>query len=510
MASIIRVKRSTGTGAPGTLNFGELGLTVGVGTHGNKGGRLFAGDNAQNAQVVGGRYYTDLLSIAPGLVAGQANPTTAANGFVALLDQNRKVDQWNVDNLTLDGNTLSSTDTDGDITIDPNGSGEIVIPDDTKLTFGTSKDVSIEYDEDGTNQIIVTGHGWQWNSPQIFGSVGISSNTISTKSGSGNELFIDPFPDGLSNEGTVIIKGDLQVDGTTTTVNSNDVTINDAIFGIGDVTSIKTVMGTVASGVSTVLLDSVAGINTGDQLAVSGIDASGIATVTAYNASTKVVTFTGTAVGVTTTSQVTVTHGFDTNTDRGISFQYNVSSGVGNNKVGFFGYNDSAGEGSSAPARAFTYVPDATITGSTVAGTRGNLDIKGIYYQTGDYNTHGVVFFDANGLQTSSNTPTDAVNTRTSTQVLTAVTEITIALPSGQTIAQDALVTQQNNSTAFGVCKTSISAGTTLTLIGVQGTFDTTNDLVVNGASISVAPDSVTTVYSNKPMWTNTLDGGTF
>tara|TARA_R100001443_G_scaffold22752_2_gene34974 strand:+ start:6227 stop:7759 length:1533 start_codon:yes stop_codon:yes gene_type:complete len=510
MASIIRVKRSTGTGAPGTLNFGELGLTVGVGTHGNKGGRLFAGDNAQNAQVVGGRYYTDLLSIAPGLVAGQANPTTAANGFVALLDQNRKVDQWNVDNLRLDTNTLSSTDTDGDIILDPNGSGEIVIPDDTKLTFGTSKDVSIEYDEDGTNQIIVTGHGWQWNSPQIFGSVGISSNTISTKSGSGNELFIDPFPDGLSNEGTVIIKGDLQVDGTTTTVNSNDVTINDAIFGIGDVTSIKTVMGTVASGVSTVLLDSVAGINTGDQLAVSGIDASGIATVTAYNSSTKVVTFTGTAVGVTTTSQVTVTHGFDTNTDRGISFQYNVSSGVGNNKVGFFGYNDSAGEGSSAPARAFTYVPDATITGSTVAGTRGNLDIKGIYYQTGDYETHGVVFFDANGLQTSTNTPTDAVNTRTSTQVLTAVTEITLALPSGQTIAQDALVTQQNNSTAFGVCKTSISGGTTLTLIGVQGTFDATNDLVVNGASISVAPNSVTVVYTNKPCWTNTLDGGTF
>ena len=95
MASIIRVKRSTGTSAPGTLNFGELGLTVGVGTHGNLGGRVFAGDNASNPQVIGGRYFTDLLSIAPGLVAGQANPTTAANGFGAVLDQNRKVDQWN-------------------------------------------------------------------------------------------------------------------------------------------------------------------------------------------------------------------------------------------------------------------------------------------------------------------------------------------------------------------------------------------------------------------------------
>jgi hypothetical protein len=518
MASIIRVKRSTGTGAPGTLNFGELGLTVGVGTHGNKGGRLFAGDNAQNAQVVGGRYYTDLLSIAPGLVAGQANPTTAANGFVPLLDQNRKVDQWNVDNLTLDGNTFSSTDTDGDINIDPNGSGEIVIPDDTFLTFGSSKDAKIEYDENGTDKVQVTGANWVWNNCAIevngesfnVDNIGISSNIISTKSGGGNTLFIDPYPDGLSNEGVVIIKGDLQVDGTTTTVNSSNVTINDAIFAIGDVTSERTVMGTVNAGVSTVLLDSVVGINTGDQLAVTGIDASGIGTVTAYNATTKVVTFTGTAVGVTTTAQVTVTHAFDTNTDRGLSFQYNVSSGTGNNKVGFFGYNDSSGEGSAAPARAWTYIPEATITGSVVSGTRGNLDVKGIYYQTGDYNTHGVTYFDVNGLQTSTNNPTDAVNTRTSTQILTAVTEITIILPSAKTIAQDALVTQQNNSTAFGVCKTSISSGTTLTLIGVQGTFDASNDLVVNGTSISVAPDSVSVVYTNKPTWTNTLDGGTF
>ena len=524
MASIIRVKRSTGTGAPGSLNFGELGLTVGVGTHGNKGGRLFAGDNAQNSQVVGGRYYTDLLSIAPGLVAGQDNPTTVDNGFVPILDTRSpgnpggggnitrlpRVDQWNVDNITIDGNTITTNNTDGDLNLTTNGNGEIVIPDDTKLTFGTSKDVSLEYDEDGTNTLVVTGHAWQWNSPQTFGNVGISSNTISTKSGSGNQLFIDPYPDGLSNEGTVIIKGDLQVDGTTTTVNSNEVTVNDAIFGIGDVTSIKTVMAPVVSGVSTVTLDSVVGINTGDQLAVTGIDNSGIATVTAYNTSTKVVTFSGTAVGVTTTSQVTVTHAFDTNTDRGISFQYNLSSGTANNKIGFFGYNDSAGEGSSAPARAFTYIPDATIVGSTVTGTRGNLDIKGIYYQTGDYNTHGVVFFDANGLQTSTNNPTTASGTRTSTQVLTAVTEITIALPSAATIAAGAQVTQQNNSSAYGVCKTTITGGTTLTLIGVQGTFDTTNDLVVNGTSLSIDPDSVTTVYTNKPMWTDTLDGGTF
>ena len=82
---------------------------------------------------------------------GQSNPTTAANGFVPIVDANEKVDRWNVDNLRLDGNTFSSTNTDGDINIDPNGTGEIVIPDDTFLTFGTSKDSKIEYDENGAD-----------------------------------------------------------------------------------------------------------------------------------------------------------------------------------------------------------------------------------------------------------------------------------------------------------------------------------------------------------------------
>ena len=36
--------------------------------------------------------------------------------------------QVDVDNLRLDGNTLSSTNTDGNITLDPNGAGEVVIP----------------------------------------------------------------------------------------------------------------------------------------------------------------------------------------------------------------------------------------------------------------------------------------------------------------------------------------------------------------------------------------------
>ncbi|MBK54264.1 MAG: hypothetical protein CMG58_06670 [Candidatus Marinimicrobia bacterium] len=558
MASIIRVKRSTGATAPSSLNFGELGLTIGAGTQANKGERLFVGDNAGNVDVIGGRYFTDLMAHGPGLVASQSNPTTASNGFVAILDQNRKVDQWNVDNLTLDGNVFSSTNTDGDITIDPNGSGEIVIPDDTFLTFGTSKDSKIEYDENGTDQLTFTGSdiriniATQSNSKDTgslftegglgveknvniggnlnvtgistfaskivvtggveIDNIGISSNVIATRQGGGNQLFIDPYPDGLSNEGTVIIKGDLQVDGTTTTVNSTSATVNDAIMNVGDVTSIRTVLATVGSGSSTIVIDSVVGINTGDVVTGSSSIPSnssihsyippaggvGLGTIFISN---------NTTAGIVTTTQLTVTHAFDTNTDRGISFNYNTATGTANTKIGFFGYNDSTGENSQAPARSFTYIPDATVSNEVVTGTRGNLDIKGIYYQAGDFSTHGVVYFDSTGLQNSTTAPSAA--TFTSTQLLTAVTEIAITLGSSQAVTAGDLVTQAGGGTQQGVVKTS-SSGTTVTLIGVTGTFNTSADLILNGTGTGKTPTNVSTTYTSKPMWTTTIDGGTF
>ena len=558
MASIIRVKRSTGATAPSSLNFGELGLTIGAGTQANKGERLFVGDNSGNVDVIGGRYFTDLMAHGPGLVASQSNPTTASNGFVAILDQNRKVDQWNVDNLTLDGNVFSSTNTDGDITIDPNGTGEVVIPDDTFLTFGTSKDSKIEYDENGTDQLTFTGSdiriniATQSNSKdtgslftegglgveknvniggnlnvtgistfdgkiEVTGGVeidniGISSNVIATRQGGGNQLFIDPYPDGLSNEGTVIIKGDLQVDGTTTTVNSTTATVNDAIMKVGDVTSVRTVLTTVGSGSSTIVIDSVVGINTGDVVTgsasipnnstvhsyVSPAGGVGLGTIFISN---------NTTAGIVTTTQLTITHAFDTNTDRGISFNYNTATGTANTKVGFFGYNDSTGENSNAPARAFTYIPDATVSNEVVTGTRGNLDIKGIYYQSGDFSTHGVVYFDSDGLQNSTTAPSAA--TITSTQLLTAVTEIAITLPSAHTVTAGQIATQGGGGTQQGIVKTS-SSGTTVTLIGVTGTFNTTADLIIDGTGTGKTPSNVSTTYTSKPMWTTTIDGGTF
>ena len=455
MASIIRVKRSTGTSAPSTINYGELAVTIANGNQGTLGGRLFVGDNTNpdpNPIVIGGKYYTDMMGNGPGEVKGKGNihGASAANGFIPILNSDvaarhpgggssgfgpayaaqalPTVDSWTVDNLTFDGSTIYSNDSNGHIKFVTNGTGQVIINDDTKLSFGQNSDSSIEYDEDGTDKIQVTGAPWVYNGVTleiinpgvgdglVVDNIGISSNVISTKSGGGNTLFIDPYPDGLDSDGMVIIKGSLQVDGTTTTVNSTNTTLNDPIMNIGDVVSKRTVMVVVGSGTSAITLDSIVGINTGDTISGTGLPGAGTTTIHSYTSSAGVSTVFidgQTTAGITSTTQLTVTHGFDTNTDRGITFNYNTGTGVGNNKTGFFGYNDSTGEGSNAPARSFTYIPEATNTGNVLSGTKGFLDIKGIYFQNGDYDAtgNGVLYFDTTGKVVGAAATTSGIST---------------------------------------------------------------------------------------------------
>ena len=568
MASIIRIKRSSGTSKPASLQWGEFGYVTGIGSFGGTNqykDRIFLGDDGTNANPVGGYYYTSMMEHDPGAVAGVQNTRNQDGGVVAVMEplpntglggaSSLKVDQWNVDNLRIDTNTISSTDTDGDIVLDPNGTGEIQIPDDTFLTFGDDKNAKFEYDENGVDQFTYTGADFRINVTTqsntindgaliVEGGVGIEKNLnvggnfsvngnstfdliriedniISSIPGSNDTIYIDPYPDGLSNEGTVIIKGDLQVDGTTTTVNSTSKTLNDPILHIGDVTSTRTVMATVGSGANTITLDSVVGINTGDVVAHSSIPNN--TTVSSYNTGTKVITISAnTTAGITTTSQVTITHGYDSNTDRGISFAYNSGSGVADNETGFFGMEDDSIATSTAgvdnhgthadDSRRWVYVPDAAIANSVVAGTKGFLDIKGVYYQSGDYATGGVTYFDSTGLQRSTNAVAAPISA--SKQILTAVTKKTFVLSVAITAAAGDII-RQDTSGAYGVVETGVTGSTTVSLIGIEGTFTTGSNLRREGQSgfitnLASSPNTITDIYTNKPHWTSTLDGGTF
>src|SRR6056300_39886 len=153
MATIIKIKRTTGATAPSSLNQGELAYVYdtsqtnnGVGGNGY---RLFIGDPtspSNSAIEIGGEYFTNLLDHSHGVVT--------ANSSV-IVDGNKKVDEWNVDNLKLDGNAFTSTNTDGDITITPNGTGKSIIS-----NIYTDATTSLqEYIEDISGGQIQAGEG---------------------------------------------------------------------------------------------------------------------------------------------------------------------------------------------------------------------------------------------------------------------------------------------------------------------------------------------------------------
>ena len=105
MAAIIRIKRSTGQTAPGSLKTGELAYSAGSGLYNNGGDRLFFGKgddgsgNSTSVVAIGGEYFANLADHAPGTL-------TASSAIIT--DASSKIDVLNVDNITINGNTISS------------------------------------------------------------------------------------------------------------------------------------------------------------------------------------------------------------------------------------------------------------------------------------------------------------------------------------------------------------------------------------------------------------------
>tara|TARA_R110000868_G_scaffold182773_4_gene423883 strand:- start:4001 stop:5545 length:1545 start_codon:yes stop_codon:yes gene_type:complete len=124
MASIIRIKRSAASGNPTTLAAGELAYSSLADNGSNGGDRLYFGHgtetdgDAANHEIIGGKYFTDQLDHAKGTL-------TASSAL--LVDANKKINELLVDNLTIDGNTITATDTNGDIFLEPNGTGSVVL-----------------------------------------------------------------------------------------------------------------------------------------------------------------------------------------------------------------------------------------------------------------------------------------------------------------------------------------------------------------------------------------------
>ena len=173
--SIIKIKRSSGVLAPTALALGEFGYAYGTGTQANGGDRLYLGTGGETAgvanaiDVVGGKYFADL--------ADHVHGTLTASSAI-IVDSNSKIDVLNIDNLTLDGNTITSTDTNGNIELTANGTGTIEL--NSAVNFAGASTFTGLLNADGgiavdTNAFTVAGDGT--GNTAIAGTLGVTGES---------------------------------------------------------------------------------------------------------------------------------------------------------------------------------------------------------------------------------------------------------------------------------------------------------------------------------------------
>jgi hypothetical protein len=189
MASIIRIKRSSTAGNPATLGAGELAYSAFGGAGGN---RLYIGmgaettGNAVNHHVIGGTYYTGLIDAT--ITAGTLSTIASS---IPILSATGTIDKWLVGNLQLTGNAITSTDTNGNITLTPNGSGKLVL---NNVYINGTVDTLAEYIYDTVGGAVTQGTGITVTNSDVGNSTTVSlTNTAVTPGTYGSATSIPTF-----------------------------------------------------------------------------------------------------------------------------------------------------------------------------------------------------------------------------------------------------------------------------------------------------------------------------
>ena len=203
MSTIIQIKRNSGTTVPSTsdLVIGEMAYAYDASNDGASGKLYIEATNsaaAADIHIIGGKYYTDLLDHSLGT-------TTASSAL--LVDSNSKLDVINIDNVTINGNDVSTTNSNGNLTLTPNGTGIVSINknDGFKLPVGTTGQRAgspvagqIRY-----NSTLSTfeGYGSAWGS--LGGIIDVDQDTkITAEASAGNDDDVLTFFIGVSNTAT--------------------------------------------------------------------------------------------------------------------------------------------------------------------------------------------------------------------------------------------------------------------------------------------------------------------
>lgn len=325
MSTIIQIKRTTTANLPSTLEQGEFSYIYDTSTTdtdaGGNGGRLFIGDPTSNSNTplkVGGKYYTDLMDHAHG---------TLTASTAVLVDSNKKINEWFVDNLKLDGNAITSTDTNGDITVTPNGTGKSIIS-----NIYTDASTSLqEYIEDISGGSVTAGEGIDVTYDDAAGTTTIAGEDATTSN-----------------------KGIASFDSGDFGVASGAVTLDDAV--VKTVTSDSGAMTPSSHGFSILGGEGMDVTHSGTTITVAGEDAT---------TSNKGVASFATADFAVSSGAVTIKAG-------GVSNAQLVNDGI------TIGSDDTSLGGTITDLNGLTSVDvdNLTLDGNTVSSTNSNGDIN--------------------------------------------------------------------------------------------------------------------------------------
>jgi hypothetical protein len=286
MASVIRIKRSGSTGAPSGLASGELAYSALSGTQSNGGDRLYIGFGtpetsgiAPNMYVIGGKYFTDMLDHVAGTL-------TASSALI--VDSNSKLDNLKVDNLDLNGNALTVTNTNGNLTLGANGTGFI------DIATGVVKIAST-----------TAATGSNTGALQVAGGVSIEGALYiagSLASGSASFTSINNTPIGNTTPSTGAFTqldvDNIRIDGNAITSTNTDGNITLTPNGTGKTVITNAFIGDTSTSLAEFIYDTVGGAVTGGTgITVTNNDGANTSTIRITDTT---VTGAGTPVGSST------------------------------------------------------------------------------------------------------------------------------------------------------------------------------------------------------------------
>ena len=455
MAQIVKIKRSDTTAVPTSLNQGEMAYS-------SDSDKLFIGQPGDaEVTVIGGKLYIDMLDHTAGAL-------TASSALIA--DASSKLGQLKVDNLDLNGNTISSTDTNGDITITPHGTGDIVLD-------------GVKWPQaDGTASYILTTNGSgqaAWSAPAS------SSFTLSADTGSN---------DSFSTGQTLTFTGGTNID---TVVGNNVITFN----------------GKTDAAIRSL---------------VSATDAGGDGSF-AYNNSTGVFTYTGPSAaetrahfsgstGVTLGGNGAISIGQAVGTTSNVTFNDVIVNGTLN--------SDDITTATLTTSGHLIVTGDMTVNGTTTTVNTSTMTVEdplmalasgnnaadavdigfyGLHDTSGSLDLYSGLFRDANDsgkwklFKDNQAAPTTTVNT------------------SGTGYAAGTLVASLESASAT-ITGGTITGITDLTVAdGGTGRSTLTSNGILYGqgtggiaATAAGADGYILVSNSGVPVWTSTVDGGTF